>query len=178
MYIWGIWAKIVLKSYFLLKHQVPVASKIQNQEILIEFFFTENLYFIVCFNVIRKIISLFVIRKCRQFAPGSVVSVVYQPLPVLSLLGRIVSNPWLSEKGRSCWGNERWSPNLAWGEKNGPTFCHRVSLGDSIEWSYVISVAGLLKFIEKVNKNTVTDSGQCLTSLWWHSILDIYWSAV
>ena len=82
--------------------------------------FTEYLYFIVCFNVIRKVISISEIRKHRWFVLGPIVSVLYQPLPVRSLPGRTVSDPWLSEKGHPCWANERWSSNLASGGKNGP----------------------------------------------------------
>ena len=161
-----------------------MASKIQNQEFLIEFFYRKSLFYSL-FQWDQKNYFHFCNQEIQAICSRICGSVVYQPLPDLSLLGRMVSNPCLSEKGHSCWGNERWSPNLAWGEKLvltpilEATVCHRVSLGDSIEWPYLISVAGLLKFIEKkVNKNTVTDSGQCLTSLCWHYILDLYWSAV
>lgn len=75
--------------------------------------FTENLYFIIYFSVIRKVISIVEIRKCRWFALGPIVNAAYQLSPICSLLGIMVNEPWLSKKRHSFWRTEEWFSNRA-----------------------------------------------------------------
>lgn len=75
------------KILLFVKTQGSCGFKNSKARISYRIFFTENLYFTVCFNVIRKTISIFVIKKYRQFAPGSVVVLCISYCQTLAFLG-------------------------------------------------------------------------------------------